>query len=139
MFARQQAAALMTVKDDLAGEGVTLVGIGTGTPEQARRFVENFDFSGEMYVDPERKTYDAFDLESGFFKTLGPASISRGLTVMKQGFHQGRSAGALWQQGGLFVIGPGNQILFAHRDPKAGFHADPDEVVGVCRLSNNPE
>lgn len=129
----------MNILDDLNAEGVTLVGIGTGTPEQAREFVEQFNFTGEMYVDPERKTYEAFDLESGFFKTLGPASISRGFAVMKQGFHQGRSAGALWQQGGLFVIGPGNHILFAHRDPKAGYHADPDEVVGVCRLSNTHE
>lgn len=129
---------MMEIKDELSAEGVALVAIGSGTPEQARTFVDHFGFTGEMYVDPDLDAYQAFDLEKGFWKTLGPASISRGLKVMKQGFHQGRSAGALWQQGGVFVVGPGPQMAFKHRDMKAGFHADPGDVVAACRLPDTP-
>ncbi|MEZ4567852.1 MAG: peroxiredoxin-like family protein [Desulfobacterales bacterium] len=81
--------------------------------------MESFSFTGEMYVDPSLKTYKAFRLVRGVGRTLGPSSILRGFSAMKKGFRQGKSAGDLWQQGGMFVIDagsqPGDQMLFAHR------------------------
>ena len=132
MFARQQVAALMAVKDQLDNAGVAaIVAIGSGSPEQAKEFVASFSFEGEMYVDPGLKTYKAFKLVRGFLRTLGPSSIVRGMTAMKNGFRQGKNAGDLWQQGGMFVIGPGNQMLFAHRNQAAGDHADLNAVIKV--------
>jgi hypothetical protein len=129
MFCRQQVAELMGVKDQLVSAGVTVVAVGSGTLEQARRFVAEFKFEGEMYVDPELHTYRAFDLVHGFLRTLGPASLMRGMSAMKKGFRQGRSAGDLWQQGGLFVMGPGRQLVFQHRNRFAGDHADLNIVL----------
>lgn len=129
MFARQQVAALMKVKKKLDQAHVDLVAIGSGSPAQAKDFVRSFKFKGEMFVDPSLKTYRAFKLKRGLVPTLGPASIKRGLAAMGQGFRQGRSAGDLWQQGGMFVLGPGEQMLFAHRNRFAGDHADLDAVL----------
>lgn len=134
MFARQQVAAMMDMKNKLDAEGISVIIIGSGTPEQAKTFAEKFSFTGELFVDEELKTYQAFDLERGFFKTLGLQSIGKGFKAMGQGFHQGLSAGDLWQQGGIFVMGPGNKIVFQHVDRFAGDHADPAEVVQACSL-----
>lgn len=131
MFARQQVAELMDIKDKLDSAGATLVAVGSGTPEQAQKFIKKFKFKGEMYVDQELRTYKAFNLVRGLLRTLGPGALLRGAAAMKKGFRQGRSAGDLWQQGGLFVIGPGRQLDFQHRNRVAGDHADLDAVLKV--------
>ncbi len=120
------------LQEKLTDKGVSVVVIGSGTPEQARSFRENFDYTGEMYVDEDLDAYNAFELERGFFKTLGFRSIAKGFTALGQGFRQGLHAGDLWQQGGLFVMGPGNRIVFQHVDRFAGDHADPADVIAAC-------
>ncbi len=137
MFARQQAAAIIKIQAELNTLGVSLVAIGNGSPEQARDFADKFGFTGELFVDEGLQTYKAFGLKRGFWKTLGPASVVRGFKTMGQGFRQGRSAGDLWQQGGIFVIGPGNRILFSHINERAGDQADPKAVLEACRINSN--
>jgi hypothetical protein len=138
MFSRQQVAELMGIKDQLASAGVTAVAVGSGTPEQARMFVEKFNFEGEMYVDPDLHTYRAFDLVRGLLRTLGPASLMRGMAAIKKGFRQGRTAGDPWQQGGLFVMGPGRQLIFQHRNRFAGDHANMNAVLKAVLSPANP-
>ncbi|MCW7754145.1 AhpC/TSA family protein [Desulfobotulus sp. H1] len=125
----------MEIKEDLDSTGVALVSIGSGTPEDARHFMETFSYRGEMYLDPALGAYRSFDLKRSFWKTLGPSPLMRGLKAMKEGFRQGRSAGDLWQQGGLFVIGPGNSLLFEHVNGMAGDQAD---LHAVLRAASQP-
>ena len=124
----------MKIKPVLDQSAIGLVAIGSGSPASAREFLQEFQFGGEMYVDPTLETYRAFKLKRGFFKTLGPTSVLKGLGAMKNGFRQGSPAGDLWQQGGLFVIGPGEHITFVHRDRFAGDHADLDRVIASLKL-----
>ncbi len=132
MFARQQAAALMVIKGRLEASGVALIAIGSGSPEGARRFMDTLGFSADMYVNPDLSAYRAFRLERGIWKTLGPASLVRGIRAMMQGFRQGRPDGDLWQQGGVFVLGPGETLLFQHRNTSAGDHADLNAVLAAA-------
>ncbi len=132
MFARQQAAALTDMKKRLEESGVQVVVIGSASPSQAKEFAEKFAFTGEIYVNEDLKVYQAFELERGFLKTLGPRSLGKGFKAMGEGFRQGLHAGDLWQQGGLFVMGPGDKMVFQHVDRFAGDHADPDAVVKAC-------
>jgi hypothetical protein len=134
MFSRQQAAALMDMKGQMDELGVAVVVIGSGTPEQAKAFAGNFNYTGEIFVDQDLRTYNAFELERGFFKTLGPSSLMKGIKALGQGFRQGLNAGDLWQQGGLFVLGPGEKLVFSHVDRFAGDHAEPAAVVQACAL-----
>lgn len=124
---------MMGIKDKLDQAGVALIAIGSGTPAQARSFAKNFNFTGELYLDRELLSFKAFGLARGFWKTLGPASLARGARTLSQGYFQGLSAGDLWQQGGVFILGPGNRIQFEHRDRYAGHHADPQDVLAACR------
>ena len=123
----------MEIKDQTDKAGVRLVAIGSGSPDQAKKFIASFSYDGEMYVDPSLKTYKAFKLNRGLLRTLGPTSIRRGLSAMKKGFRQGQNAGDLWQQGGMFVLGPGDQIFFQHRNSSAGDHADLNAVLKACQ------
>jgi hypothetical protein len=129
MFARQQAAALMEIKGTLEATGVALVAIGSGSPGSAKRFIEKFNFTGEIYVNQNLSAYRAFKLKRGFWQTLGPLSLIRGIQAMRKGFRQGRTAGDIWQQGGVFVIGPGQQLHFQHRNKFAGDHAELAAVL----------
>ena len=114
----------MNVKKKLDAAAVGLVAIGSGSPRSARKFVNDIHFTGDMYLNRDLKVYKAFDLERGIIKTLGLSSLMKGVQTMKKGFRQGQSAGDLWQQGGLFVLGPGDQLLFTHRDKFAGDNAN---------------
>ena len=134
MFARQQAAALNDMKKKFGDDTITLVAIGSGTCEEAKAFIEKFGFDGEMYLDPTLRSYKAFGLHRGFWRTLGPRSLLRGFSTLKKGFRQGKNAGDLWQQGGMFVIGPGNQILYEHRNSVAGDQADCHAAMNACPL-----
>jgi AhpC/TSA antioxidant enzyme len=129
MFARQQAADLMNIKEKLDAAAAGLVAIGSGSPGSARKFADEFHFTGDMYLNRNLNVYKAFGLERGIIKTLGLSSLMKGVQTMKKGFRQGRSAGDLWQQGGLFVMGPGDQLLFAHRDKFAGDHSDLQQIL----------
>lgn len=134
MFSRQQVAALQDLGKQLEAKGVKVVVIGSSSPSQAKTFAEKSAFTGEIYVNEDLSAYRAFGLERGFFKTLGPKSIGLGIKAMGQGFRQGQNAGDLWQQGGLFVMGPGSRVAFQHVDRFAGDHADPDAVLRSCSI-----
>ncbi len=123
----------MTVTDQLGKAGVSLAAIGSGSPDQARAFVEEFGFSGEIYVSQDLAAYKAFRLVRGIWRSLGPASILRGLGAIRAGFRQGSSAGDPWQQGGVFLVGPGEKLLFAHRDQFAGDLADLDQALAAIQ------
>jgi hypothetical protein len=138
MFCRQQAASFMGIKDQLDHAGVALVAIGSGTPQQAQDFAKKFKFEGELYVSQDLSAYKAFYLQRGFCRTLGPKSLWRGVGTLTKGFHQGLKAGDLWQQGGVFVIGPGNQVFFEHIDSYAGENVNLQEVIAAS-LSGNKE
>jgi hypothetical protein len=53
--------------------------------------------------------------------------------ALKNGFRQGSTAGDPWQQGGTFLIGPGEKLLFEHRDQFAGDLVDIDQVIALIK------
>lgn len=122
----------MEIKEKTDAADVSIVAIGSSTPKQAKKFINKFSFGCEVYCDPSLKAFQAFELERGFFKTLGPSSLIKGVGTLRKGFRQGLSAGDLWQQGGLFVIGPGASIHFAHQNKVAGDQADLSAVLTAC-------
>lgn len=122
----------MGIKKQLNKKGISLVAVGSGTPDQANAFVEKNGFAGEMYVSPDLSAYRAFKLVRGVWQSLGPASVFRGVKAFARGFRQGSTAGDPWQQGGVFLIGPGEKLRFGHKDRFAGDHADLSEVLAAA-------
>ncbi len=122
----------MDIKGKLDGAGIALVAIGSGSTGGAGHFVKKLHFTGEMYVNQDLRAYKAFGLKRGLLKTLGPSSLIQGIRAMKNGFRQGRTDGDLWQQGGVFVMGPGNKVIFEHRNRFAGDHADLEALLAAA-------
>ncbi len=129
MFAKQQAAALNEIKSHLDLADIYLAAIGSGNQEQAQDFIDKLGFEYEVFLNSDLSAYKTFRLKRAILRTLGPSSLAKGVKAIKKGFRQGSSAGDLWQQGGIFVLGPGRQLLFQHRNSFAGDHADLNQVI----------
>lgn len=123
----------MTVKEQLHKAGLSLLAVGSGSPDQAEAFAEEFGFTGELFVSQDLTAYHAFKLVRGVYRSLGPSSILRGIGAIKDGFRQSSGAGDNWQQGGVFLLGPGEKLIFEHRDQFAGDLADLDQVLAAIK------
>jgi hypothetical protein len=51
------------------------------------------------------------------------------LGARKKGFHQGRTQGDPWQQGGSLVVRPGGQVLFRYASKVPGDHVSPQTLL----------
>ena len=111
--------------------GAALVVVGPGRPEHLKGFREVTRFAGPLYADPSLATFRAAGLAYGWSKTFHPRSIWKGLRAFSAGFRQGVRRGNPVQQGGLFVLGPGNGVRYAWRDRFAGDHAPISAVLAA--------
>ena len=80
-------------------------------------------------MDPTLRAFKTAGLVHGRASTYHPLAVLRGIGAMAQGFRQVGRHGDVVQQGGTFVLGPGNRVRYEWRDRYAGHHPDPDEVV----------
>jgi hypothetical protein len=55
--------------------------------------------------------------------------VTKGVLAFAQGFRQGVRQGDVMQQGGTFVLGPGDRLRYEWRDRFAGDSANLDEVL----------
>lgn len=127
----------MEEKEKLDRAGISIVVIGSGTTDQAGAFVDKTGFQGELYLSPDLSAYRAFGLVRGRLRTLGPASLVKALKALGKGFRQGSTAGDHWQQGGLFLLGPGDRVYFEHRDRFAGDLADQVDLSAALDAHYN--
>jgi len=108
----------------LDAAGVGLAFVGNGNVMMANDFVEKFGIKAPLYTDPGRKSYAALGMKRkfGLMKSLG-----RGARASKKGFRQGKTAGDVWQQGGVVLFAKGGEVLWSHIDDGAGHASDIEE------------
>jgi peroxiredoxin len=131
LFCRQQVAELRARRAEIEKYGATIVLIGCGEPSEANEFVEKLDLDLELYTDPGLKSFDAAGLKRGVLTALKRGSWRAGRDAWRSGFRQAKTAGNVWQQGGMFVLDQQGQIHFEHISEWAGDHPDLDEVLLV--------
>ncbi|OWM64582.1 hypothetical protein CDL15_Pgr020549 [Punica granatum] len=142
VLCRKRADYLASKKDRMDASGVALVLIGPGSIDQAKAFVEQTKFKGEVYADPNQSSYDALRFVSGVSTTFTPGAGLKIIQLYMEGYRQDWklsfekdtvSRGG-WQQGGIIVAGPGKKnISYIHRDKEAGDDPDIEEVLAACR------
>ena len=116
--------------DEIRSAGGELVLVGSGTPEQARDF--GATVAGvRVLADPSLRAYRALDLKHSRAATLNPGSVIAGARSTLRGHFQGPPQGDPWQQGGLFVVSPGGEILFAQRYKDAGERPRLDKALAA--------
>lgn len=121
--------------------GVALILIAPGSPGQAKQFVEQTKFSGEVYGDPDQASYAALNFAKGAGSILNPKSGSRLVKAFIEGYRQDWELSldkdtvqrGGWQQGGILVAGPGvNNVRYLFKDAEAGDEPELEDVMNAC-------
>ncbi|XP_052175094.1 thioredoxin-like protein AAED1, chloroplastic [Diospyros lotus] len=143
VLCRRRADYLAARKDIMDAAGVALVLIGPGSVDQAKAFIEQTNFKGEVYADPSHSSYKAFQFISGVSTTFTPGAGLKIIQAYMEGYRQDwelsfekdtRTRGG-WQQGGIIVAGPGkSNISYIHKDKEAGDDPDIEDILNVCCL-----
>ena len=120
---------------EIHARGGELVVVGCGLPEHIAGFRAATGYEGPLVTDPSLRTFQAAGLAYGWSRTLGPRTVLKGLRALASGFRQGARRGNPIQQGGTFVLGPGERVRFEWRDRFAGDHPELPEVLAALAPS----
>jgi len=127
MFCREQAAHFQKFIGEFDAIGVRIMGVGNGTHEEAREFVAEFGITYPVFSDPSREAFAAAGMQTRF--GIGLSTFKHAKRARSQGFSQGRTQGAPFQQGGLLLMSPEGKRLFMHADRIAGGHIPPHRAL----------
>jgi len=116
---------------DIRRRGAELIIVGNGQPQHAIDFRETEHVESPLYVDPELQAYAAAGLKRGLRSSLSPGVILRGLRAFGEGKRQGATMGDPWQQGGVFIIRPGNRVDFSYISAEAGDHPSAEAILSA--------
>jgi hypothetical protein len=116
---------------EIRRRGAELVIVGNGRPEHAIDFRDREHVESPLYVDPELRAYAAAGLKRGLRSSLSPGVILRGIRAFREGKRQGAVRGDPWQQGGVFIICPGNRVQFAYVSEEAGDHPSSEAIISA--------
>ncbi len=105
--------------------------MGCGLPEHIPEFRKATGYEGSLLTDPTLGLFKAAELEYGWSRTFHPLTVIRGIRALANGFRQGARRGNPLQQGGTFVLGPGERVRFEWRDRFAGDHPEVDDVLAA--------
>jgi peroxiredoxin len=131
IFCRQQVAGLTKRVPEIERRGGTLVVVAPSKAEHVAGFRESTGYKGALFVDPTLRAFRTAGLVRGRGSTYHPLAMLRGIGALVRGFRQVGRQGDIVQQGGTFVLGPGDRVHYEWRDRYAGHHPDLDEVVGA--------
>ena len=131
MLCREQVSELRTALPRLHRCGAELVIVGCGHPEHGVDFCRTQGVTTPVFVDPQKKAYEAAGLKRGIWSSIQPRAWVSSLRAWRAGMRQGPTQGDPWQQGGVFVLRPGNVTAYAHVSGAAGDHPPIDEVIAA--------
>ena len=123
-------------RDEFDAAGAELALIGSGTPKQARHFLDQYDLGGlRLLVDQKRETYKAAGTKVGGVSDLfAPQVVLKGLrAAASERIVQGPTRGSAGQLGGVLVIAPGGAITWSHQAIDASDNPPNSEVLGAVR------
>mgnify|MGYP002639726911 CR=1 FL=1 len=86
---------------------------------------------GPIWVDPERRSYQALGFASGLGSALSLKLLSNARRAKAAGFSQNSVEGAAMQQGGVLVVMPDGEIAYRYRSDTAGDHPPVQEVLAA--------
>ncbi len=100
--------------DEIHKLGAELVIVGNGRVEFATAFQKKLKLETPLYVDPSLASYNAAGLKRGKLATIGPRNFLPALKALFTGNFQGRVQGDPYQQGGAFIILPGDKLAYSY-------------------------
>lgn len=131
MVCRQQVAGLKDVAAEIERRGASIVVIANGPASAIGGFRTATGYAGRVLADPGCRTYRAAGLVASLGSVLHPRAIVRTVGALFSGAGIGRERGAVLQQGGTLVLGPGDVDRFVWRDRFSGDHAPIERVYAA--------
>jgi len=99
----------------------------------AKAFAKEFNFTGDLYVDQERKVYKALECKRGLGAVLGVKALKKYKDALSEGYSQGGTLGDGMQLGGTFLVSDKGEVVWSHLESYAGDHAATTEILDACR------
>ncbi len=138
MFCRQQVAGLKAAQPTIGERGGALVVVGPSRPEHIAGFRQATGYGGNVFVDPSLRTFQEAGLAHGLAETFHPLAMLKGVHAFASGFRQGATQGDPVQQGGTFVLGPGDEVRFEWRDRHPADHPNMRDVLAALKQGMVP-
>ena len=119
--------------DEIRAVGAELVFVGSGSPAMAARFQEREAPDVRVLTDPSRESFRDLGMKRGVARTLGPRTWIAAARALATGHRQTALQGDAWQQGGLYAMARGGEIVFAAPNEHAGVRPDLDAALAALR------
>jgi len=100
--------------DEIHSLGAEMVIIGNGNAQFATSFKKKLNLTVPLYVDPSLASYNAAGLKRTKLGTLGPRNFLPALKALFTGNFQGKTQGDPYQQGGVFIVFPGDRLAYSY-------------------------
>ena len=129
IFCKEEAAQFTAVAPDIEALGGTLAFIGSGSPQYARWFQEDYAPRWPVYSDTNLVTYRALYAWRGWITSINPLTWLLSVRAFLRGFRQTATMGDRTQQGAVCVVLPGGEMAYRHVSRFAGDHPKPAAVL----------
>lgn len=134
MISRRQVADLNKNRKAFERKNVQLVVIGNGPEKFIVPFREVTRYKGPFFTDPSLETYNILGFKKGLTSVMGFSPLKAGLRALGTGYLQKGIQGPPLQQGGVLVVGPGQNAHYLYRSQKAGDHPPLKDVLKACEV-----
>lgn len=135
LLCKEQAADFVAHRPEIEALGARLVFVGNGEVAWAREFEAEHSSGCRVLADPELVSYRAIGARRGWATTVGPRAVAAGLRALRRGFRQTQVRGVADQQGGVYVIAPGDLVLYFYLSGYAGDHPPVDDVLSALGVA----
>jgi len=130
------------IKPILDSNDVKLVGVGL-EELGVQEFIDEQYFKGELYIDTEKKSYNALGFKRFGFFGLIPAVLSAASRLAQSRAKSlgmtGNLAGDGYQNGGALVIGKNGETLFHYVQQGAPDHASNLDLLKALNIDPLPD
>jgi peroxiredoxin len=115
--------------------GGEVVAVGTGNPDFARAFVDDYAIPYPVLIDAEARAARAATIgRMSFLGMFTPASYPGTVRAWRSGHRIGASGTRVTQLGATFVVGPGPSLVFEHRNVHGADHPALEAVLASLSL-----
>ena len=127
IFCKEQVSTLRAIVEAIHVAGAELVIVGSGSPQMAGFFAEDYAITTPVLTDPQRAVYRSLQVRRpSLLAFLDPRQFVPGLRALINGHRQKLARmdalGDQRQLGGVFIVCPGGELAWAQRSAFAGDH-----------------
>ena len=119
---------------EICSLGADVIASGTGDQRYAAAFVDDENIPFAVFVDDDGAAARAAQVKVvPFLAMFKPGTWRATRETMKRGYKIHRAGKRVTQQGGTWIVGPDDRILFEHVDRDSTDHAPLDAVIAALQ------